>query len=99
MATFSHPSGNGYTESVELFPCIVWTALFGPLYLAYKQAWVSALILLILNPLAAFVAVAIGTATNAPLGVAVWLVEMVIIGWGAVDSIGQSYLKRGWKRV
>lgn len=99
MPAFTHPSGNGYTESVDLIPCIIWVALFGPLYAAYKRAWLAALILLFLNPLAAIVALAIGSAAGPIFGGAAWVAGVSIIGWGCVPAIEEAYLKRGWRRA
>jgi hypothetical protein len=86
MAVYENPN-NGYREGAGLLS-IVWTLLFGSLYLAYKGAWGWAFIMFI-------VVLGGGAVSFGVLAPILWLVFAPF----APIMIEQSYLRRGWIRV
>ncbi len=85
MRTFENPS-NGYRESVSGLS-ILWTILFGFIYLAIKGVWTHAI--------AALALVVVGSFTAGIGGALVW----IVYAFFAPTVIASNYLKKGWKEV
>ena len=86
MREFQNPS-NGYRETVSGLS-ILWTFLFGFIYLAIRGVWSHAIASL------ALVLVA-GSFTAGVGGVLVW----IVYAFFAPTIIASNYLKRCWKEV
>ncbi len=86
MRVFENTS-NGYQESVSLFS-ILWTLLFGFIYLAIKGIWAHAIAHFLLI-------VALGSFTWGIAAIPVWLIYPLFVP----SILARSYLKKGWREV
>ncbi|BBK37686.1 hypothetical protein STAQ_27640 [Allostella sp. ATCC 35155] len=100
---FANPT-SGYTETVGLGSYLL-TLCLGPFFLAFRRAWLAALVTLVLGPIAIGAGIAIAghlTTSEAAFhasggwaGLAAWAL------WCALMQplLATAYLKRGWREV
>lgn len=85
MRVFENPS-NGYKEEVSNLT-MLWTFLFGGLYLAVRGVWTHVLVFVVL--------VILSLVIFPPALVFVWVIYALV----APSIIATRYLRRGWREV
>ncbi|MBB6251440.1 hypothetical protein [Nitrospirillum iridis] len=97
MRTFEHPSGNGYTETVDKKDAVL-ILLFGAMYLCYKRAWGAGLLAAATTAGVALLSLyIIGATDKIGGGAATFVFWWAITPYCFGDEIPKAYLKRGWK--
>jgi hypothetical protein len=100
VPTFSHPSGNGYTETVDQTRSFILIALLGVLYLPYKRSWMAAFLTFFISHPLVMIAATAALALQSP-GLTLIVFVGADLAWAAMMAplVERAYRQRGWREV
>jgi len=98
---FTHPSGNGYAEKTGTFASILLVALFGPLYLLIRHAWLAALTAVPVEIAISVAAIILGGSQDRSVAIFfLWIAfAQWALGMAMQAAIARAYLRRGWREI